>query len=186
MIRTNIASGYPFEDEYGYARAVRVGDQVFVSGTTARAPHLDGDAYTQLMDAIATVAAALGTMLLLGLLPLAADQLPRQRELARLIAAVRPELKPATPFYCVDDYEQSIPFYLDRTCTLVRYRGELDFGLTQQPARWVADLPQFAERWRAQSDAVAVIRASALPTLQQMGLPMRVIYTAPTLVAVVR
>jgi enamine deaminase RidA (YjgF/YER057c/UK114 family) len=59
LIRTNIASGYPFEEEYGYARAVRVGDHVFVSGTTARPPHLDGDAYTQMMGAIATVAAAL-------------------------------------------------------------------------------------------------------------------------------
>jgi enamine deaminase RidA (YjgF/YER057c/UK114 family) len=60
LIRTNISSGYPFEDVYGYARAVRVGDHVFVSGTTARAPQLDGDAYQQMMGAIATVAAALG------------------------------------------------------------------------------------------------------------------------------
>jgi enamine deaminase RidA (YjgF/YER057c/UK114 family) len=60
LIRTNISSGYPFEDVYGYARAVRVGDHVFVSGTTARSPHLDGDAYKQMKGAIATVAAALG------------------------------------------------------------------------------------------------------------------------------
>jgi enamine deaminase RidA (YjgF/YER057c/UK114 family) len=60
VIRTNISSGYPFEDVYGYARAVRVGDHVFVSGTTARPPHLDGDAYEQMTGAIATVAAALG------------------------------------------------------------------------------------------------------------------------------
>ena len=60
LIRTNFSSGYPYEDVYGYARAVRVGDQVFVSGTTARAPHLDGDAYEQMMAAIATIAAALG------------------------------------------------------------------------------------------------------------------------------
>ena len=60
MIRTNISSGYPFEDEYGYARAVRTGDQVFISGTTARSPHLEGDAYRQMMGAIAIVAAALG------------------------------------------------------------------------------------------------------------------------------
>ena len=59
MIRTNISSGYAFEDVYGYARAVRVGDHVFVSGTTARPPCLDGDVYRQMMDAIATVAAAL-------------------------------------------------------------------------------------------------------------------------------
>jgi len=60
MIRTHISSDYPFEDEYGYARAVRVGGHVFVSGTTARPPHLDGDVYRQMMDAIAVIAAALG------------------------------------------------------------------------------------------------------------------------------
>jgi enamine deaminase RidA (YjgF/YER057c/UK114 family) len=59
LIRTDFSSGYPFEDAYGYARAVRDGSQVFVSGTTARGHHLDGDAYTQLMAAIATVAVAL-------------------------------------------------------------------------------------------------------------------------------
>ncbi len=59
MIRTSILSGYPFEDTYGYARAVRIGDHVFVSGTTARPPHLDGDAYVQLTDAISKVTAAL-------------------------------------------------------------------------------------------------------------------------------
>jgi len=60
LIRTSYSSGYPFEDTYGYARAVRVGNQVFVSGTTARGHHLDGDAYTQMVAAIATVAVALG------------------------------------------------------------------------------------------------------------------------------
>ena len=30
------------------------GNQVFVAGTTARGHHLDGDAYTQMMAAIAT------------------------------------------------------------------------------------------------------------------------------------
>ncbi len=60
MIRTSISSGYPFEDVYGYARAVRVGNLVFVSGTTARPTQLDGDAYQQMIGAIAIVAAALG------------------------------------------------------------------------------------------------------------------------------
>jgi enamine deaminase RidA (YjgF/YER057c/UK114 family) len=60
LTRTDISSGYPFEDTYGYSRAVRVGDQVFVSGTTARPPHLDGNAYEQMTGAVATVVAALG------------------------------------------------------------------------------------------------------------------------------
>ncbi len=57
--RQLITFGYPFEDEYGYSRAVRVGDQVFVSGTTARAPYLDGDAYAQARAALELVADAL-------------------------------------------------------------------------------------------------------------------------------
>ena len=59
LSRQLIASGYPFEDEYGYSRAVRVGDQVFVSGTTARPPYLDGDAYAQARAALELVAGAL-------------------------------------------------------------------------------------------------------------------------------
>ena len=79
-----------------------------------------------------------------------------------------------------------MPFYLRRTCTLVGYRGELDFGLTQEPGKWIADLSAFASRWRSETDAMALIRPESYVELQRMGLPMRVIYTAPTLVAVVR
>ena len=60
MTRKSIGSGDPFEDIFGYARAVRVGAHVFVSGTTARPPHLGGNAYVQMTGAIATIAAALG------------------------------------------------------------------------------------------------------------------------------
>jgi enamine deaminase RidA (YjgF/YER057c/UK114 family) len=57
--RLNISSGYPFEDTYGYARAVRVGEHVFVSGTTARGSHLSGDAYGQTASIIDVIADAL-------------------------------------------------------------------------------------------------------------------------------
>jgi enamine deaminase RidA (YjgF/YER057c/UK114 family) len=57
--RQNVSSGYDFEDTYGYARAVRVGNQVFVSGTTARTPQLGGDAYTQARAALSIIADAL-------------------------------------------------------------------------------------------------------------------------------
>jgi enamine deaminase RidA (YjgF/YER057c/UK114 family) len=57
--RQNISSGYGFEDAYGYSRAVRVGNQVFVSGTTARPPELGGVAYMQAKAALAIIADAL-------------------------------------------------------------------------------------------------------------------------------
>ena len=134
----------------------------------------------------AAILAALGSLVLFGVLLPAAQQLPRQRAMDALVAAAAAELHPGSAFYCVDDYQQSIPFYLRRSCTLVGYRGELDFGLRQEPARWVPDLGAFAARWRTETDALALIRPTSYAELRRMGLPMRVIYTAPSLVAVVR
>jgi enamine deaminase RidA (YjgF/YER057c/UK114 family) len=57
--KLTISSGYPFEDIFGYARAIRVGDQVFVSGTTARGADLDRDTYHQAAGALAIIADAL-------------------------------------------------------------------------------------------------------------------------------
>ena len=60
MARQNISSGGPFESVYGYSRAVRVGDQIHVSGTAARPPHLDGrNAYLQTKNIMEIVAQSL-------------------------------------------------------------------------------------------------------------------------------
>ena len=134
----------------------------------------------------ATALASLGSLVLLGVLLPAADQLPRQSTLVNLVKVAAAQLHAGTALYCVDDYVQSIPFYLRRTCTLVGYRGEMDFGLQQEPERWLPDLRNFAASWRAQGDALALIRPESYATLTRMGLPMRVIYTAPSLVAVVK
>ena len=59
-MRRQVGSASPYEDEYGYSRAVRVGDHIHVAGTTARPPHLDGcDAYEQAKAALAIIEAAL-------------------------------------------------------------------------------------------------------------------------------
>jgi enamine deaminase RidA (YjgF/YER057c/UK114 family) len=59
MPRQNISSGYPFEDAYGYSRAVRVGNLVLVSGTTARGEALHGDARVQARAILELIGAAL-------------------------------------------------------------------------------------------------------------------------------
>src|SRR5690242_482119 len=59
MPRQLISSGGPFEQIYGYSRAVRVGAQVHVAGTAARGDALAGDAYAQTRDVLATVSGAL-------------------------------------------------------------------------------------------------------------------------------
>jgi 4-amino-4-deoxy-L-arabinose transferase-like glycosyltransferase len=134
----------------------------------------------------AAAATCLGGLLLAQSALLAADYLPRMRALVLLEQQLRPWVGANTRVYCVNGYPQPLPFYLQRTCTLVGYRGELDFGLQQEPWLAVADLKQFVPAWQQQSDALAIMRPEDYQELEALGAPMHVLYTAPSFVAVLR
>jgi enamine deaminase RidA (YjgF/YER057c/UK114 family) len=62
MGRQNVSTGGPWEAKIGYSRAVRVGQSVQVSGTTAMTPSGligKGDPYAQTIQAFKTIEAAL-------------------------------------------------------------------------------------------------------------------------------
>jgi 4-amino-4-deoxy-L-arabinose transferase-like glycosyltransferase len=134
----------------------------------------------------AAIATGCGGLLFVQAGLMAADALPRMRAVTELAQQLDSAVDPATRVYCVQVFLQPIPLHLSRPCTLVAYRGELDFGLTQEPQRWIADLPEFARRWQAESDAVAIVAPEALPQLAALGMQDRVIYSAPSFVAMVR
>jgi hypothetical protein len=88
-------------------------------------------------------------------------------------------IMPGTPIYSVRTYDQSLPFYLGRTMTLVDTRGELDFGLKLEPQKTLDSLAAFATLWRGAPEALAVMDTETYALLQRQSLPMVVRASAP-------
>ena len=62
MQRKNIPVVSAFGDEFGYSRAVRLGDHIHVAGTCAQPPDEHGDAYQQAKSALQIIENALGEL----------------------------------------------------------------------------------------------------------------------------
>ncbi len=90
------------------------------------------------------------------------------------------------PMYSVRTYDQSFTFYLQRTVTLVAYRGELDYGLRHAPGAEIADVAEFLRRWSAQARAFAVMENRMFDDLKDRGVPMRVVARSAQRVLVAR
>ena len=84
----------------------------------------------------------------------------------------KPLLNTNVPFYSFRMYDQTLPFYLQRTVTLVAYQDEMAFGLEQEPGKWVPSEDEFKRRWNADVDAFAIMEPDEYRTLRQAGWPM--------------
>jgi 4-amino-4-deoxy-L-arabinose transferase-like glycosyltransferase len=89
------------------------------------------------------------------------------------LAKAFPAAASDAPLYSVGTYDQTLPFYLRRTVTLVKFRGELDYGLKHAPNAEIADLDEFISLWTAQSSAFAVMDIGTFKNLAERGVPMR-------------
>jgi 4-amino-4-deoxy-L-arabinose transferase-like glycosyltransferase len=103
------------------------------------------------------------------------EKLGRSNSSHNIAHQVKKHLPPGVPFYSFRMYEQTLPFYLQRTVTLVDYRDEMAFGLQQEPEKWVPTLEAFERRWAADADAFAVMAPDGFQVLEKAGLPMTVV-----------
>ncbi|MGH8460120.1 MAG: phospholipid carrier-dependent glycosyltransferase [Stenotrophobium sp.] len=93
--------------------------------------------------------------------------------------AMQPYLRPDVPVFSVSQYDQTLPFYLKRTVTLVNYVDEFHLGETVEPNLWIPTLNEFARHWRAAPEALALTGQDTYEQLAKMGLTMTIIYRDP-------
>jgi len=112
------------------------------------------------------------------------NTIAKERSAYFIAEAIRPYVKADEPFYSIATYEQTLPFYLKRTFTLVAYQDEMAFGIMQEPQRWIPDIPGFATVWQAQPAALAIMPVSIYPQLKQLDLDMKIIFEDPQYIVV--
>ena len=104
------------------------------------------------------------------------NTIANERSAKHIAAAIKDYVKPDIVFYSVLDYEQTLPFYIKHTFTLVQYDDEMGFGIKQEPQKAIATLAGFAQAWRSQPQALAIMPVYAYPLAQQLGIEMNIIY----------
>jgi hypothetical protein len=132
----------------------------------------------------AVAAAAAGALLCTQLAVTGHDSLNYVTSAYHLAQKINPVLRPGVPFYSVRTYEQTLPFYIGRTLTLVEFADEMEFGLEQEPNLWVPTLAEFEQLWASHDDAFAVMHPDTYRELSRHGLQMETIASDPRRVVV--
>ena len=125
---------------------------------------------------VAVLVLAISTLLTAQLGTSGYNTIAKERSAYYIAEAIRPYVKADEPFYSVTTYEQTLPFYLKRTFTLVQYQDEMGFGIEQEPQHWVPTLEEFPKVWAAQPEALAIMPVYIYAQLKQRDLVMKIIY----------
>ena len=95
-------------------------------------------------------------------------------------------LDASAPVFQVRTYDQTLPYYLGRTTTLVAYRDEMSLGLDMEPERGFATEADWIPAWNALPQGYALLKLDDYATLAAQSVPMRVIARDPRRVFVAR
>ena len=125
----------------------------------------------------------LGTVLLVECIEEAYEILSPRQSAIEVAAQMRPYLKPGTRVYSVGAYEQSLPFYLGRTVTLVDYEDEFALGQDAEPEKTLEEM-DFEQDWLRPGEALAIMHPESYIGMKDDGLPMQVLHEDPRRVLV--
>ena len=93
--------------------------------------------------------------------------------LVRQIESTHGPFDPKIPFFTIRTYEQTLPFYLKRTMTLVDFYDEMALGLLEEPSKGIPHLAEFLPRWSALEAGYATMKPETYDELRAAGVPMR-------------
>jgi 4-amino-4-deoxy-L-arabinose transferase-like glycosyltransferase len=133
---------------------------------------------------LAIVVVALGTVLTIDCIEDAYEELSPRQSGFIAAAKMQPYLAREPRLYSVKHYDQTVPFYIGRTVTLVEYVDEFAPGLEAEPAKAVAWLADFPAEWLRPGEALAIMQPDLLKELRAQGLPMQVLHEDPRRVLV--
>jgi 4-amino-4-deoxy-L-arabinose transferase-like glycosyltransferase len=127
---------------------------------------------------------SIGTMIGVELIERGYEQISPLQSGANLAQSIRYFLRPETRLYAVEIYDQSLPFYLKRTLTLVNYVDEFELGESSEPDKWIRRLEDFPAAWSAPGPAIAIIQPGHLEKIQALGLVFEIIHRDPRRIAI--
>ena len=130
------------------------------------------------------LALALGTIFTIKLVDRGYEKISPLQSAHALAASVRPHLTPETRLYSVGNYEQSLPFYIKRTITLVDYVDEFQMGQRLEPQKWIPKTSEFAAAWNASGPAIAIIPHGDVDKMRALGLSFDLIHKDPRRAAI--
>ena len=72
-------------------------------------------------------------------------------------------------------YDQTLPFFLQRTCTLVAIQDEMAFGLEQEPKKWIPTEAEFLAHRAQLRGAVVLMPPDKYDQLAAQHVPLKLL-----------
>jgi 4-amino-4-deoxy-L-arabinose transferase-like glycosyltransferase len=133
---------------------------------------------------LALALTALATVGMIECLEDAYEQLSPRQSGYVIAEKMKPFLGPSTRLYTVNHYDQTVPFYIGRTVTLVNYHDEFETGMQAEPEKVLWDEQGFEDVWLRPGDALAIMQPGTFERFAAQGLPMQVLHEDPRRVLV--